>query len=178
MSKENASYYREIESNKEIDGYSYSNYYIDGNIESYGKMAKFNDTRTLNGEITKYHENGEVTEISNYLFGKKEGESFLFYDTGSIKSKINYKNGKKNGLEVKFFESGIISYSAIYKNNMLNGKETFYGTNGQIISEINYKNNKYDGKYTLYTGIFPTLEINYKMGKKMAVIENTLILVF
>ena len=26
MSKENASYYREIESNKEIDGYRYSNY--------------------------------------------------------------------------------------------------------------------------------------------------------
>ena len=114
MSKENASYYREIESNKEIDGYSYSNYYIDGNIESYGKMAKFNDTRTLNGEITKYHENGEVSEISNYLFGKKVGESFLFYDTGSIKSKTNYKNDLKNDYVMKNWKRGNILFA---KNN-------------------------------------------------------------
>ena len=68
-------------------------------------MENNNNNEILNGEITKYHDNG-MKSVYNYVNGVKHGPHVMYYENGWICCEGNYVNGKGNYKNYGYFNSG------------------------------------------------------------------------
>ena len=68
--------------------------------ESSGTKIKeeyFQNNGKIEGEYKRYHINGQLYEICNYINDRKNGEYKEYYDNGQLREICNYIDGKKEG---------------------------------------------------------------------------------
>jgi len=92
---------------------------------------------------TFFTPSGTITEISNFKFGKLQGESKLFYENGkSVKQIGNYDNGLATGKWKVLYPSGKIQRETEFVNDKWNGTRVHYRENGSIEKTEVYKDGK------------------------------------
>jgi antitoxin component YwqK of YwqJK toxin-antitoxin module len=92
---------------------------------------------------TFYNSSGIITEISNFKFGKLQGESKLFYENGkSVKQIGYYDNGIATGKWKMLYPSGKIQRETEFVNDKWNGTRVHYREDGSIEKTEVYKDGK------------------------------------
>mgnify|MGYP001194628137 FL=1 len=69
----------------------------------------------------KYHKNGKIREIVNYLKGDLHGLRLLITKHGKLKEQENFINGKYDGLQMYFHDNGKPSTTITYLNGVKDG---------------------------------------------------------
>lgn len=92
---------------------------------------------------TFFTPSGTITEISNFKFGKLQGESKLFYENGkSVKQIGNYDNGLATGKWKVLYPSGKIQRETEFVNDKWNGNRIHYREDGSVEKTEVYKDGK------------------------------------
>jgi antitoxin component YwqK of YwqJK toxin-antitoxin module len=120
--------------------------YYDKNGILTGKEAFRNGEKNIydnSSTGTFYSPTGTVVEISNYKFGKLDGESKTFYENGkSVKQIGYYENGIAAGKWKLLYPSGKLQRETEFANNEWNGTRVHYREDGSIEKTEVYKNGK------------------------------------
>lgn len=89
-------------------------------------MVENYENDVLQGTVTSYYQNKQISETTQYVNGKKEGKQLVY----SIK--------------------GILIKEFTYLNNLLNGSNKFYNGKGLLTINGNYNKNKKIGVWKYY----------------------------
>ena len=81
----------------------------------------------LHGFQKTYFPNGKLAEKTEYIQGKKDGESFIYAENGQVTKQLNYRNGE------------------------LHGPAAYYTTRGEKIMEGSYAGGRKTGKWKYYS---------------------------
>lgn len=90
----------------------------------------------LNGNYTKYYENGNVYISRFYVKYKKNGQENIYNQDGIRMKRFYYENGKKEGIQKIYYPSGNLKKLLYYKNGKKDGKQFLYEDNENIIIKI------------------------------------------
>jgi antitoxin component YwqK of YwqJK toxin-antitoxin module len=120
--------------------------YYDNNGVLQSKEAYRNGQKDIydnSSTATFYTPSGAITEVSNYKFGKLEGESKLFHEDGkSVKQVGYYQNGLATGKWKVLYPSGKIQRETEFVNDKRNGTRVHYREDGSIEKTEVYKDGK------------------------------------
>ncbi len=92
----------------------------------------------LHGEQFTYFENGNTTEITNYIRGVKHGVWKEYYADGGVNVESTYEKGKLNGPVIYHFSTGDISKKGQYQMGLKKGIWFSYDQSGRIIKQVDY----------------------------------------
>ena len=110
----------------------------------------------IQGEYTRFHDDGVIFYITNYKNGKKNGEENYFQLIDDIEpprleleSSDNYLDDKRHGLSTVYDRFGNINLEQNYMNDILNGtcNKYYYGN---LINTSYYFCGKKEGQYITY----------------------------
>jgi len=121
------------------------------------------DDMKLHGVQKYYYKNGDLRDLLNFKFDKKEGLQKVFFHNGKIKYANNYKDGQFHG-ETKTYDYDNEKYYLFSKGIFENGKSiefTKYYSNGNKweytvsngICNQWYENGKKAMEYTFVNGL-------------------------
>jgi antitoxin component YwqK of YwqJK toxin-antitoxin module len=159
-------------------------YYPNGVLKHEGSYDE--SLNKKNGEWKYYSEDGNLKEISLYLFGKKWGESKRYSSEGNVNEVLDFSNGKLRKKEIisdgkivrtlEFYENGEIKKDVKLQEGLIgpDGEMLFYHVTGQLYCEVNYdENGEEDGLWEFYD-IKGQLcnKINYKNGVREGIHES------
>lgn len=121
----------------------------------------FND-KPFNGLAVKFHSNDIMAEKTEYVNGKREGETYSFFSNGNIKKRGSYKNNKLNGSKISYYNNGAVFTELNYQNGTLHGIQKTWYPNGQLSKRRNLEFGKEVGfqKAWLENG---KLYVNYEV---------------
>ncbi len=119
-----------------------------GKVISKGQMI--NKDRV--GTWTYYHNGSDkvmMTEI--YKSGKLNGDQLTYFDNGQLTEKTSFVEGKRQGKRIMYSEKGAVLKEFSYDNDQLHGLTKYYDTSsGKLIIEGNYKRDRKDGIWKYY----------------------------
>jgi len=135
-------------------------YYSNGNVQAKGSYVLGDGTDIseasglpLNGRdgLWKiYHDNGKLSQESNFLKGKRNG-SFKDYNTvGVLKEEAFYKNEVFDGERKLYYDSGKLEMAVLYNYGLLNGLATTLYENGNTKELYTYTKGNKDGVSKLF----------------------------
>lgn len=108
----------------------------------YSIEAKFIDSTIIDGTAKYYDSNNNLTQIINYVRGKKEGYSTIYYPNQNLEDSMFFSNNLKNGFLYKFDSSGILMRKIYYYYGLEVGDQ-FYrsATNLDIYFFLDFNKN-------------------------------------
>lgn len=159
-SKENASFYRELEPLSD-NRVKVKDYYITGEIQ-YEATEKGNSRSDWSDASGATVENRSI-----------EGEAIWYYKSGLKETSASYLNGGYHGEYKKWFENGLQSSLTTYQNNMFHGPYKEWYLNGTQSLSVSYKNGYYEGEYKTWfddgkLSEFSTYKSGFLNGKSIA----------
>ena len=97
------------------------------------------------GKVIEYHDNGKIKSESEYLNGKKNGNSKEYHENGKLKFDIEYINGKLKGKGKEYYQDGLLKFEGEYLYySRLKGK-TYVNNKLEFDGEFLH-NDKWNGK--------------------------------
>lgn len=109
---------------------TYKNDSIDGVMTIYFVTEDPNDTRQI------------VSEVYNYVNGKREGDYVRYFISGVVMEKGKYVNNRKDGIWEEFHPNGKRAMLKRYKNGVEHGWWVVYNEKMERIKEVYYCNGK------------------------------------
>lgn len=105
----------------------------------------------LDGEMSEWHENGQLAATGYYKNGELDGEIKTYLENGYIFHILFFKNGLKNGSE-KFFNKKpyYLKFESNYLDDLNHGISKSYYENGNVEFESNYLRGKKEGNSRTY----------------------------
>jgi len=101
------------------------------------------------GEWKKYHKNGMLRYVGNFINDKPVGEFKYYYDTGNIQSKMDHKAGAS--YFIAFYKTGEVKAVGKYINQKRDSTWNFYDVDGyKKSSEFYIKGLKNRASYAYY----------------------------
>lgn len=152
-------------------------------------QGTFKDDKPV-GELKRFHPNGAVMAILNYVEGTDDSGAQMFDEKGKLiakgkyigqkktgewtymaNSKIvlteTYIDGKKEGISRRFYTTGELLEEAGWKGDKQHGIYKSYFSNGKTYMECNYLEGRLDGSFKSWSlDGTPELEANYKNGAR------------
>ncbi len=107
------------------------------NVTLYGNIAQ--------GTVTRWHGNGQVYSIGNFLNGEKNGLFQWWYEDGSAKEEATFVKEAREGIVTQWYRNGNKFAEANYKKGKLNGNLTWWFETGQKKEETSFINDDRDG---------------------------------
>ncbi|MBC8345547.1 MAG: toxin-antitoxin system YwqK family antitoxin [Candidatus Marinimicrobia bacterium] len=128
---------------QERDVYNYS-LPPEVNVQLYGNISQ--------GTVTRWHGNGQIYSIGNFLNGEKHGLFQWWYNDGAKKEESNFDKGARVGVVTQWYQNGKKFAEANYKKGQLNGNLTWWYESGQKKEQTSFINGERDGyAYWWYT---------------------------
>ncbi len=121
-------------------------YHKNGELRTIGNYL--NDNKE--GEWKNYYNNGQLNYIGKFTNDKPEREHKRYYENGQVANIYNYINGKKEGEWKTFYENGQLKELRTYKNDEPIGEYKDYFDNGQLKRIFNYIEGKASGEFKAY----------------------------
>ena len=90
------------------------------------------------GQLVKYDQQGNKTELLTYAGGKKEGLFVQWHKNGRKKKEGSYGNEKLHGIEIHYYQDGNKSHIYTYKEGKKEGLFISWYKNGQKREEVTY----------------------------------------
>ena len=130
---------------KTATGWTATDYYKSGKVQMTGAYSD-DSLHIREGEFVWYDSTGHVTERTDYVHGKKEGNDTYYYQDGKVKMGGPWKNDKGEGEWVGYYPSGKLSAKVTYHA----GEETngrFYKEDGSPNPDVSvfYRESAYPG---------------------------------
>lgn len=127
--------------------------------------ATFKDDKPV-GEMKRFHPNGKLKAVMNFVEGSDESEAQLFDERGKQIAQGKYSGQKKIGEWTYMVDSKVVS-TETYLNGLKNGvSKRFYKT-GELLEESNWQNDKLNGIYRSYFQDGKTfMECTYSDGNR------------
>ena len=127
--------------------------------------ATFKDDKPV-GEMKRFHPNGKLKAVMNFVEGSDESEAQLFDERGKQIAQGKYSGQKKIGEWTYMVDSKVVS-TETYLNGLKNGvSKRFYKT-GELLEESNWQNDKLNGIYRSYFQDGKTfMECTYSEGNR------------
>ncbi len=117
------------------------------------------------GKLTRYHENGKIRAIQNFL-SNDSVQVELFAGDGSPVAKGLYIGNKKEGVWEYFAKTSKLLMIEHYKGGLKQGQALVFADNGEIIDKMNYKNDLLEGeRIQYYPSGYMLAKYHYKEGK-------------
>ena len=110
------------------------------------------------GQLVKYDQQGNKTELLTYAGGKKEGLFVQWHKNGRKKKEGSYGNEKLHGIEIHYYQDGNKSHIYTYKEGKKEGLFISWYKNGQKREEVTYAESLMRDENSV-TKISPTLTI-------------------
>ncbi|HAQ21499.1 MAG TPA: hypothetical protein DCR40_20050 [Prolixibacteraceae bacterium] len=128
-------------------------------------QATFKDDKPV-GEMKRFHPNGKVKAILNFVEGSDLSNAKLFDERGNLIAQGKFAGQMKTGEWIYLKGTGII-LTETYINGIKDGISKRFYTTGELLEESNWQNNKMHGIYrTYFQDGKPFLECNYSGGKR------------
>jgi len=126
-------------------------------------QATFKDDQPV-GEMKRFHPNGKIKAVIDFVEGSEVSEATLFDETGPMIAKGKYLDQEKTG-EWSYFKDGKIISTENYENGEKNGLSKKWFSTGELLEESTWKEGKLDG---IYRSFFQNgkvyLECTYSKG--------------
>jgi antitoxin component YwqK of YwqJK toxin-antitoxin module len=90
------------------------------------------------GQLVKYDQQGNKTELLTYAGGKKEGPFVQWRANGQKKKEGSYGNEKLHGIEIHYYQDGNKSHIYTYKEGKKEGLFISWYKNGQKQEEVTH----------------------------------------
>ena len=104
-----------------------------------------------NGRFLFYFDStGRISNASNYLQDKKQGEFLWLEANGDSISSENYVNDLKSGEQREYYVGGKIGKVVHYQNGLMHGSHRTYDINGKIEMDLSYKEGKNHGVWKYF----------------------------
>lgn len=123
------------------------------------------DCKIHNGDAIYFHANGQLSEMSRWIHGKREGPCVEYYSNGAMSDSATYRNGIPVGnhyrwhrnsyladsishandtldVKVSWFDDGTLAAAGFLLRDSLFGKWKYYRHNGEISAVVVYDNGK------------------------------------
>ncbi len=110
-------------------------YYPNGQLASNTPLDQFG---RVEGLVTAYFSDGQVSSKSNYQAGLLHGSSETFHQDGPRASLTNYSAGVRNGTYQNWHFNGQLSQSGRYSDGIQCGTWRSYDQSGKLTTEQNY----------------------------------------
>ncbi len=146
--KNQASYFRP-QPDKKNNGYWWVDYYLSG-AKQMEALSLNKDQEQFEGQVTWYHENGNIMQIVNYKNNSLYGLRKNYHEIGPLKSQYTYLDGKIEGEWVEYYENAKLSESGLYENGERKGPWKEYYRDGKLKGEGKYLNDKKVGVWQMY----------------------------
>lgn len=119
----------------------------------------------MEGNVTWYQTNGNVSSVVPYLNGIKSGLFKSFYSNGKLEEEGIYENGLKQGVWKTYFPDGSLKETGNYFNDEKDSVWTSFFDNGKISSTAEFKEGVVFGKLKYYdlSGLL-AFQINFDEG--------------
>ncbi|MGA8854771.1 MAG: aspartic peptidase [Christiangramia sp.] len=91
----------------------------------------------LDGLQKTYFTNGQLAEKTNYVEGKKHGESLIYADNGQVTKRLHYKKGELDGPATYYTTEGVKTIEGTYKDGRKYGNWKYY-SEGKLEREEDY----------------------------------------
>ncbi|RZT00358.1 toxin-antitoxin system YwqK family antitoxin [Aquimarina brevivitae] len=132
---------------KDKDSVSVTYFSSKGKVISEGKMIG----KQRVGEWKYYHNNSDkLMMVENYKADQLHGVQKTYFDNGQLTEETYYVDGKREGKRLIYSEEGKLMKQYTYKNDLLHGPTMYYDTEGELIIQGSYKKNKKDGIWKYY----------------------------
>ncbi len=129
-----------------------------GKLISKGQLIN----RKREGRWEYYHNRSDrLMMVENYKNNLLEGTVTTYYDNKQISEITEFVNGKKEGKQLIYSLKGVLIKEFTYKKNILEGANQFFNGKGELTIDGNYKNNKKTGVWKYYTNGKLTKEKQY-----------------
>lgn len=97
------------------------------------------------GNVTRWHSNGEIYSEGQFINGNRTGEFNWYYENGKKKERSFFDGGKRIAMTTQWYDNGKKHAEGNYKKGLLNGKLTWWYENGQKKEEVNFAQGVRDG---------------------------------
>ena len=97
------------------------------------------------GTVTRWHGNGQIYSIGNFLNGEKNGLFQWWYNDGAKKEESTFVNGERVDVVTQWYQNGKKFAEANYKKGQLNGNLTWWYETGQKKEQTSFVNGERDG---------------------------------
>ena len=92
----------------------------------------------LNGTVSSYYPNGEISEEVNWNMDRKEGRWKQYYENKSTRLLGNYLNNQLEGEYIIYYPDGTVKISGEYLNNLSHGTWTYFDESGEEVYSLEY----------------------------------------
>ena len=134
-------------------------------------QATFKDDKPV-GEMKRFHPNGKVKALLNFVEGSELSDAKLFDEQGIQIAQGKYSGQKKTGEWNYFLKSKVIA-TENYADGQKNGLSKRYYTTGELLEESNWLNDKLNGlSRTYFQDGKVYLECNYLEGRRNGVFKT------
>ena len=122
----------------------YISYYNNNKVFTEGTL----ELGLKTGKWTKYHPNGKVGVIEEYIDDKLNGQVIEYFDDGALAAEKEYKNGFRNGIWKQYYYK--IWIDGYYKNDKKDSIWNYYDTIGNLTAKGAYLNDLKNGNWIYY----------------------------
>ncbi len=124
-----------------------------------GRYFKIKNTDSQKGLYIQVTTNGKSKWV-------KHGVFYSMREDGSVSEMVTYSFGKKEGIKESYNKKGIVTFRYYYKDNLKHGSWTQFNDKGIKVSEATYEHDLKQGKaYDYYNGKLQ-FEKDYVDGKR------------
>ncbi len=122
----------------------------------------------LEGKSVRFHENGVVSELGNFVKGKREGAFQGFWNTGALRFEETFVDDKRQGSWKVYHPSGHLELDAGYKDDEVDGNYVGWHRSCHKSKEGRYTAGKQEGLWREWNekGVLLS-EGEYKDGKRV-----------
>lgn len=92
----------------------------------------------MNGEITVYYKNGQISKRGQYKDGEYHGKWIGWFKNGTKSFEVNHDEGLLDGAYITYHENGKMKEKGIYNESQKTGKWEYFDNAGNLICEKMY----------------------------------------
>jgi len=124
---------------------------------------------TLHGKQETYYESGELSNLTTFTKGVKDGPCNSWFDNGVVWTTQNYKNGKLDGESSAYWKNGQFFFTENYIDGKIQDEVISYNSKGGIQGIVSYVDGKPDGEQVIYAPNGQLIhQWTWKNGEKVA----------
>ena len=94
--------------------------------------------KALNGKVAVQGKDGNLTSISDFKKGYRNGESLFYDNKGNMTERITFRDGIIEGVILYYHRNGKVWISAPYTKGELHGSVDIYDESGKIRGKFKY----------------------------------------
>ena len=107
-------------------------------VEKIGSQL-FVDGIAYSGYLSRYAVAEQVTSLTGYFNGLKEGKAESFYENGALKERRYYLNNRKDGRHQGWWENGQLKFDISFERGLTEGESLEWYQNGTPYKTFHYK---------------------------------------